>query len=261
MNTTKLFSLAFITSFAFACGGTGDTGATGETGPVGDRGPTGDIGSRGTIGEAGPNGMLGATGETGAMGTPGMNGTNGTDRTSYAFRTDMANAYTRVDRMGMPAVSTALIADKNRYNDASPNDDIMPGAGGLPQFVESDIAGQLAGLHEALRDDLAGAGLTRCSQGTGMAINILPCATQEVAPGVSVLSLIVPDTLTLDPTAPAGFPNGRLLADPVMDVTLAIILLDLSVHGAGDLVGGLNPAANDVPFDDEFPYLAYPHAN
>lgn len=261
MNTTKLFSLAFITSCAVACGGTGDTGATGETGPAGAQGPAGPTGTNGSLGETGPNGMLGATGETGGMGTPGMNGTNGTNGSSYAFRTDMANAYTRVDRMGMPAVSTALIADKNTYNDASPNDDVMAGAGGLPQFVESDIAGQLAGLHNALDDDLLGAGLTRCAQGAGAAINILPCATQEVAPGVSVLSLIVPDTLTLDATAPAGFPNGRGLTDPVMDVTLAVILLDLSVHGAGALVGALNPAANDVPFDSEFPYLAYPHAN
>ena len=36
--------------------------------------------------------------------------------------------FTRVDRMGMPAISTALIgsAEKNNYNDDSPADDVIP---------------------------------------------------------------------------------------------------------------------------------------
>lgn len=199
----------------------------------------------------------GDDGEQGPAGPAGPMGEAGQDLTAFDFRTDAPGAYTRVDRMGMPAVSTALITDKNAYNDADPNDDVTVGQS-LPQFVESDIAPVLATLHEALRDDLDGASLTRCSTGEGATIDILPCATQEVAPGVSVLDLIVPDTLTVDPTAPAGFPNGRRLTDPVMDVTLSIILLDLSVHAADTLVGVLNPTANDVPFLGSFPYLAFP---
>ena len=60
----------------------------------------------------------------------------------------------------------------------------------------------------------------------------------------------------------AGFPNGRLAADPVVDVTLAVLLLDLSAPGqdAATLANlPLNPPENDVPFLDEFPYFADPN--
>ena len=70
--------------------------------------------------------------------------------------------------------------------------------------------------------------------------------------------LIIPDSLLLDLTQPSGYPNGRTLTDPVVDLTLSIILLDLSVHDPYILVG-LNPVANDVAFQPSFPYLAPPH--
>jgi hypothetical protein len=70
--------------------------------------------------------------------------------------------------------------------------------------------------------------------------------------------LVLPDTLKIDSTAAAGFPNGRNLNDPVMDVTLAVVLLELAdgTHGATDLVGVLNPTANDVSNSSMFPYVA-----
>ena len=73
--------------------------------------------------------------------------------------------------------------------------------------------------------------------------------------------LIVPDTLKIDTAVAAGFPNGRKLPDKVIDITLAVILLDLGVGGqtAGTLAGlPLNPPANDKPFGSTFPYLAAP---
>jgi hypothetical protein len=185
---------------------------------------------------------------------------------ALTFRTDMASAYTRVDRMGMPAVSTALIpsARKNAYNDASLSDD----AAGM--FVP-DLAATLTAVHTALDDDLTTAGLTPCSMTT--LVGTLPeCFGQEIAAGVSVASLVVPDTLQINPAADAGFPNGRMLADPVIDVTLSVILLRMgSPCGAGmtcnptTLFNGpapapLNPPMNDVAFLTTFPYLAAPHA-
>lgn len=88
--------------------------------------------------------------------------------------------------------------------------------------------------------------------------NVQPCLNQ-VIPGTTttVASLVVPDTLTIDLSAPSGFPNGRRLTDPVIDVTLAVIFLKLSVHSPATLANvPLNPAANDVPFRTAFPYLA-----
>ena len=77
--------------------------------------------------------------------------------------------------------------------------------------------------------------------------------------GTTVAGAVVPDTLTLNLAAPSGFPNGRKLADPVIDVTLAVIFLDLGVHSPLTLAQlPLNPAANDLPFGDAFPFLAAP---
>ena len=181
---------------------------------------------------------------------------------SVDFRSDDAAAYDRVDRMGMPAVSTALVGSdmKNAYNDANPSDDAALTFAG-------ELIANLTGLHEALDDDLVDAGLTPCSMTDTVSVNGLDlpeCVGQNVAAGVPVVSLVVPDTLSIDPSAPAGFPNGRGLADPVIDVTLSVILLELTSGVCGDgacspvTLVGLNPPANDVDFLAEFPYLAPP---
>ena len=90
--------------------------------------------------------------------------------------------------------------------------------------------------------------------------DVTPCLMQTV-PGTTrtVADLVVPDTLTLDLASPSGFPNGRGLTDPVIDITLNVIFLKLSVNGPGTLAGvPVNPPANDVPFRAAFPYLAPP---
>jgi hypothetical protein len=58
----------------------------------------------------------------------------------------------------------------------------------------------------------------------------------------------------------AGFPNGRRLADDVLDVTVQVaegVLLPghpAAVEGLGDGVD-----ANNVPFRQQFPYVALPN--
>jgi hypothetical protein len=143
---------------------------------------------------------------------------------------------TRVDRMGMPAIATAVISSKDAYNQADPIDD----AAGT--FV-GEITASVDFLHSALDDDLTALGLT-------------PCATMDCVGQAA--PFVVPDVLTIDPSQPAGFPNGRRLTDPVIDVTLALVLLDLGVHDVTTLVG-VNPTANDRKFRNPFPYLAGPH--
>lgn len=165
---------------------------------------------------------------------------------SFIFDDSPASAYTRVDRAGMPAVATAVISSKDAYNAADPVDD----AAG--DFV-SEITDNVTALHTALDDDLNGAGLAPCAAAA--------CVNQA-AP------FVVPDTLKIDTATAAGFPNGRRLGDPVMDVTLALVLLDLSgsgVCGTGTCAVTtfvdipLNPTANDVAFASSFPFLAAPH--
>ena len=79
--------------------------------------------------------------------------------TAFNFRTDPASGYVRVDRMGQPAVATALIgtATKNAYNDANPSDDVAN------TFVP-EIVAQLTLLHNGLADDLIALSLTPCSK-------------------------------------------------------------------------------------------------
>jgi hypothetical protein len=91
--------------------------------------------------------------------------------------------------------------------------------------------------------------------------NVGPCLNQVVPDtnGATVASLVLPDVLTLNLNSSAGFPNGRRLADPVVDITLAILFLDLRTHAPDTLAKvPVNPPANDLPFRPNFPYLAAP---
>lgn len=179
----------------------------------------------------------------------------------FTFRTDMPATYTRVDRNGAPAVSTALVsaAMKNAFNNGDPTDDV---SGAAPGRWAGEFIASLDGLHAAvgatsgitINAQLTGAGLTPCTDGTD-------CATQDVAVGVPVYSFVIPDVLTINTGADAGFPNGRRLVDPALDIVLALVLLDLDTHGVTTFADiPLNPAANDVAFDAAFPYVAAPHA-
>lgn len=89
--------------------------------------------------------------------------------------------------------------------------------------------------------------------------DVKSCVQQEIpgTGGVTVAEAIIPDTLTINLAAPSGFPNGRRLPDPVIDVTLAVIFLDLDTHSPTTLASvPVNPPENDVAFRDMFPYLA-----
>ena len=185
-----------------------------------------------------------------------------TDTKAFVFATEAPSAYVQVDRIGVPAVNTALVSSKDDYNKSNPTED-----------AESKWAGELVanltGLHEVLRDDLMGAGLARCSTGMGLeapadgGVDVTPCLGQEVLGNVTVQGAVIPDVLNVVPSLPAGFPNGRKLEDPVIDIVLAVILLDITADGqdATSLVGVLNPAQNDInggEFNDSFPYLLPP---
>jgi hypothetical protein len=91
-----------------------------------------------------------------ANGTPPPTDPGGT---AFNFRTDPVSAYVQVDRMGMPAVATALIASarKNAYNDGSPAKD------GNGDYV-ADLVEALTPLTNALADDFIARGLTPCAK-------------------------------------------------------------------------------------------------
>jgi hypothetical protein len=169
--------------------------------------------------------------------TPDESGSSG-DPSGYGFDDSPPEAYAQLDRIGMPGVGTVLITSKDEYNASTPFDDL----GGT--WID-EILGNLTNLHAALDDDLTGAGFVPCEPAV--------CAAQAG-------TVAIPDTIkiTLDDTP--GFPNGRLPTDTVMDMTLAVILLDLSQNGQSlTTLVGTNPTANDVDFPDDFPYFAERH--
>jgi hypothetical protein len=146
----------------------------------------------------------------------------------------------QLDRMGMPAVATAVISkeQKDAYNEADPAVDAAS------TFVP-DIIANVTALHTALDDDLTGLGLT-------------PCAAADCVAQAG--PLVVPDTLKIDVSKPAGFPNGRRLEDPVIDITLAVVMLDLGTHAADTFAKlPVNPPKNDKDFLPDFPYVAPPN--
>jgi hypothetical protein len=171
------------------------------------------------------------------------------------FRANAAGDYTRVDAAGVPGVSKFLVpaAQASAYNDASPDS-----TGSANAFTSS-----IAALHTALNADIAAMNFDTCNGNN--------CVQQDYQTGSTVQSLFQPtDRLTVTPTATQGFPNGRSPSDQVMDIMLAMILLDLEggTCGAGPCTSlsfaqpaatSINPPANDAAFSTSFPYLAPAH--
>ena len=169
----------------------------------------------------------------------------------FVFPTDPYDAYTQIDRDGAVEAGTAGIlapaglglngedlSVRDEYNASNPQDDD-------DGVWLAEIAASITFFHDNLDDDLVALGLTPAT---------IDLTVQQAGP------LIIPDTIKYDPSMPTGYPNGRALTDPVVDITLAAVMLDLSVHPLtffADLP--LNPPENDVPFEADFPYLAPPH--
>lgn len=246
MKTQHTFILS-AALLAAACGddgmkstesATGTTTGTTEP-PTGTTEPPPGT-TTGTTAEPPTTGVPTTTGPTTAAETTTTT-TTGDD--PFVFDDTPPDQMVQLDRMGMPAVATAVIsADmKDAYNEASPTVDATDA------FVP-DIVANVVGLHAALDDDLTTAGFIPCEPNL--------CAAQA-AP------LVIPDTLKIDVSQTSGFPNGRRLEDPVVDITLAVVLLDLSPmtgQTAASFAGlPLNPTENDKPFLADFPYVAEPH--
>ncbi|WAS95970.1 hypothetical protein [Nannocystis punicea] len=183
--------------------------------------------------------------------------TSTTDTTTgdngFVFPTDPFDAYTQIDRHGAVEAGTAGIAAaqglgfnmgsdisiRDEYNASNPGED----ADGkwLPEITNS-----VTFFLDAFTDDLE-------------ALQLKP-ATVDIALAQAG-PVIVPDTIKYDPSMPTAYPNGRKLTDPVVDITLAAVLLELGPAQPLSLFADLplNPPANDVPFGAEFPFLAPPH--
>ncbi len=177
----------------------------------------------------------------------------GSDRSGNGIRNNPTSDYARVDRMGQPAVATALIpsGQKDDFNQADPTADA--------DFLDEYVA-TLIFVNNALEDDVTGAGLTSCASDTAGNIDVDADIANCAAVAAPVLS---PDVITINTATATSWPNGRGLDDQVVDRILAAALVDVGMHGLDILASlPLNPAANDARADvmvsTSFPYLRLP---
>lgn len=105
---------------------------------------------------------------------------------------------------------------------------------------------------------------TPTATATAVAYDSTNCFLQPIQGqnGANLKSFIIPDTLKIDLTRSTRFPNGRHPSDPVVDILLATLLLDMSVTGQGPNTLAevpLDPPSNDKFFLLTFPFLATPN--
>jgi hypothetical protein len=164
--------------------------------------------------------------------TGGSNANTGTIK-AWVSTTRSGN---RIDRMGIPAINTALIpsAQKDAFNAGDPADDAAR--------YRTTAATTIRTLRGAVDNLFGHPSETR---GGGPLGNLTP---DEVA------TALIPDIVTIDFSKPVQFPNGRRLQDDVIDAALGVVL---NRGGAMGISDGVN--ANDRAFLTSFPYLAAPH--
>ena len=139
--------------------------------------------------------------------------------------------FVQIDRMGFPAINTVFIGPspfnpapelKDPFNFTSPDQDMA-----FRDEVEKTLR-FLYGLNDGAGDD----------------------PSDDEAKVQQLTDFLLPDLLPVDLSMNTGFPNGRRLADDVIDIELGLI-----TEGAitSDFID------NDSAFLDEFPYLAPPN--
>ena len=207
---------------------------------------------------------------------------NPTTAGGYGFRADAPDRYARVDRTGQPAIATALLSrdpaivpigptgsmlnpgnaansfnnQRDALNRGDPANDARDFAG---LFTVGPQSNTLANIHYEVGPQLRALGLTPCSvekvvpPASKADVDISACVAQ-VAP------VVLPDVMTYDLGAPAGWPNGRGYDDPVVDRLLAAALLRISGPGAPHTINALFGVIN-APRDESGTVLppAFPH--
>jgi hypothetical protein len=128
----------------------------------------------------------------------------------------------QIDRMGRPAINTALIPDamKDAFNQGSPSTDVA-------NFGSTVMATLLAvGNNTATATALTGA--------------------------------LLPDVLTFDTNSTAGFLNGRRLPDDVIDAEFTLLFSSFPTPG-GPVAIKSDCVNLDSTFQTHFPYLGIPN--
>jgi len=177
--------------------------------------------------------------------------------------------FVQVSRLGMPLVNEVVIPVglKDYFNSSKPTQD----GAALPLVQDPELPHLLNAVYGLdvpdsdpdtdgiQRADLISVfltgvdGLNMPEGGTPSEMMRLNMSIPPCTSSCSRLGVLGGDT--------AGFPNGRRLSDDIIDESLRVVLgVLLPDHQpiAETIGDGVN--ANDVPFNTEFPYVAYPHS-
>jgi hypothetical protein len=189
--------------------------------------------------------------------------------------------WVQVGRQGNPLFCEALvaIADKDRYNRSSPEDDSSlfrkyAEKPELARLINALVFGGNGPAIESNRTDIAGIfipDLIKVDLSTGPVRVAGSGAAHPVNPddaGFSRLSIFGGDTLQSaiqDPFGnggqiPGGWPNGRRFGDDVVDIAVSALISDLRgplVIRVADGIDGVSK--NDSGYNKVFPYAGTPH--
>ncbi|WP_073948981.1 DUF4331 domain-containing protein [Streptomyces kebangsaanensis] len=176
---------------------------------------------------------------------------------STTRRENAHGGFTQVSRLGNPLVNEVVNPqkDKDRFNASSPYDDA--------QFLRNVTHPELPKLIEQIykipapaepRNDLVDVFLKGVKD-LNQPPHVRP--SEQLRLNTSIKPSAHPKRLGVLDGDNAGFPNGRRLADDVIDAALQVV--------EGELVGAKNDLgdavdANDRKFEKSFPYVAEPTA-
>ena len=186
-----------------------------------------------------------------------------------ATRIQTLSGLSQVSRLGMPLVNEVVLSRqfKDIFNASEPQGDaplFTSNADFRNRVLDPEVPKLLTALYglsvpPAPRNDLVQVFLTGVP-GLNQPANVTPAEMLRLNVAVPVTAS--PDRLGVLNNDLQGFPNGRRLADDVVDITLRV--------AAGVLVPGFNKApnnalsdgvdANDKAFLSTFPYVALPTA-
>jgi len=202
------------------------------------------------------NGVIGVYNSVDRFATRTLNG-DGTATVS--------GAPIQVSRLGMPLVNEVVIplGSKDRFNATAPTGD----GAFLPFVLNPELAGLFTALYgfptpPAPRNDLVAVFLTGIP-GLNKPANPSQVPCEMLRLNMTIAPAATPNRFGLLGGDVAGFPNGRRLADDVVDIAERV------VAGATPFTPAFNVAPNnqlgdgvdfnDRPFLPAFPYVAPPH--
>jgi hypothetical protein len=172
--------------------------------------------------------------------------------------------FVQVSRLGMPLVNEVVVPTglKDAFNSLSPDKDATVQAvvdrvndPEVPKLIEA-IYGLPAPA--APRDDIFAVFLTGV-EGLNQPPDVTP--SEQIRLNTKIAPASDPSRLGVLAKDTAGFPNGRRLADDVIDIELQALV---GAVRTGEIVEALAAGdgvnQNDVEFGSTFPYLALPHS-